>query len=67
MGCRVKIRFDRERCTGHGRCYVLAAELFEEDDDGYCVVKQSEVPAASEPKARLAVNNCPEEALEIEA
>jgi len=42
-------------------------ELFEEDDDGYCLVKQAEIPAALQAMAQLAVNNCPEEALSIDA
>jgi ferredoxin len=61
----VKIRFDAQRCTGHGRCYTLAPNVFEADDEGRCVPPAAEVPAAHEREARAAVINCPEDALEI--
>ena len=32
------IAYDREKCQGHGRCYALAPELFDADDEGYSVV-----------------------------
>ena len=28
----MKVRLDLEKCVGHGRCYVLAPEVFGEDD-----------------------------------
>src|ERR1700677_1513600 len=56
----VKIVLDAQRCTGHGRCYSLAPELFDSDDEGHSVVLASEVPAGLESQARLAVQNCPE-------
>ncbi len=62
----MRIVFDRERCTGHGRCYSLAPELFDEDDEGYCVVTQAEPSSAQEGQARGAVANCPEQALRLE-
>ena len=62
----MKIRYDRERCTGHGRCYALAPDVFGEDDEGYCVPETTEPGPDQQAKARLAVDNCPEEALSIE-
>jgi ferredoxin len=61
----VKIVLDTDRCTGHGRCYALAPEVFDADDEGHCVLRAEEVPAGLENKARAGVNNCPEEALSI--
>ena len=63
----MKIRFDPERCTGHGRCYTLAPHVFDADDEGRCVVRAEEVPPALEREARAAVINCPEDALELSA
>jgi ferredoxin len=57
---------DAAACVGHGRCYVLAAELFEDDDRGHCVVLLEEVPAGLRDKARLAAENCPEGAIAVE-
>ena len=61
----MKIRVDATRCTGHGRCYTLAPNVFDADDGGHCVVIAAEVPAAHEREARSAVINCPEDALAI--
>ena len=64
----MKIHFDREKCQGHGRCYALAPEVFETDDEGYAVLllDGAEVPADKEHAARLAADNCPEYAITIE-
>ncbi len=61
----MKIRVDPEKCQGHARCYSLAPELFEVDDYGQSTVIVDEVPAELEEKARLAIANCPEYAIEI--
>lgn len=62
----MKIRLDRERCTGHGRCYVLAPGVFDEDESGYCVLKLETVPPEHQESARTGVEACPEHALAIE-
>ena len=62
----MRIVYDREKCQGHGRCYALAPELFDSDDEGYSVVLQAEVPADQASAARLAADNCPEFAITIE-
>jgi ferredoxin len=62
----VKIVLDSDRCTGHGRCYSLAPELFDSDDEGHSVVIAAEVPAGLEGQARLAVDNCPETCISLE-
>ncbi|HXQ63186.1 MAG TPA: ferredoxin [Acidimicrobiales bacterium] len=60
------IRLDVERCQGHGRCYVLAPDLFDADDYGHCVLLVDEIPAGREDDARTGVENCPEQALSLE-
>ncbi len=62
----MKISFDRSACQGHNRCYMLARELFDTDDEGYAILLvDGEVPADLEEKARLAADNCPEFAIEV--
>ena len=34
----MRIQFDRDACQGHNRCYLLAPELFDVDDEGYVKV-----------------------------
>ena len=49
----------------HARCYGLAPELFSVDDYGLSsVVGDGTVPVELEDKARLAIANCPEYAIE---
>ncbi len=56
---------DPDRCQGHARCYGLAPQLFEVDEYGMAtVVGDGSVPAELEGKARLAIANCPEYAVE---
>lgn len=53
-----------DKCTGHGRCYMLAPQLFEPDDEGYSVVLRSNVESATDLEAaRAAAAACPESAI----
>ena len=61
----MRIRIDPERCTGHGRCYSLAPEIFEPDDEGRGMVIVEDVPAELVEKARAGIGNCPEQAISI--
>jgi len=61
----VKVRVDLEKCVGHGRCYVLAPEVFEEDERGHCVLRCVELPPELVDRARLGQANCPERAIEV--
>jgi ferredoxin len=62
----VKVVIDPERCTGHGRCYALAPEVFDADDRGLGLVKgDGDVTSGLEHAARRAVANCPESAIAV--
>ena len=62
----MRIQFDRSACHGHNRCYLLAPELFDVDDEGYAVLRvEGDVPAELESKAQLCVDNCPEYAITL--
>lgn len=63
----MKIVFDREKCQGHGRCYALAPDLFDADDEGYAVVLVSgDLSEQQAVSAQLAADNCPEYAITVE-
>ena len=63
----MKIKFDRSACQGHNRCYMLAPELFDTDDEGYAILLvHGDVPPELEEKAQLTADNCPEYAIEVE-
>jgi ferredoxin len=63
----VKAAIDHARCTGHGRCYALAPELFVDDDAGYGQVIGDGGLAddAAIAAAQRVVIACPERAVAI--
>ncbi|MGD0926580.1 MAG: ferredoxin [Streptosporangiaceae bacterium] len=62
----VKVQIDSGRCQGHGRCYDLAPGVFGDDDEGYGkVLADGLVPPGQGHEARLAVANCPEQAITL--
>lgn len=63
----MRLRIDEDACTGHGRCYGLAPDLFDSDDFGHGRLAVDEIPDALAGQARLAVANCPERAITEEA
>ena len=62
----VTVRVDPDLCVGHGRCYVLAPDVFGTDEFGHCVVLEEQVPDALTADARTGAENCPEQAITIE-
>ncbi len=63
----MRIVLDQEACTGHGRCYALAPEVYDADDEGHCALRIiGEVPADLEASARAGAENCPERALAVD-
>jgi ferredoxin len=62
----MKVKVDSEKCQGHNRCYALAPGLFKVDEYGYATARgDGTVPPELREKARIAVENCPERAIEI--
>ena len=60
----MRLRFDETKCTGHGRCYVTAPELFTDDDRGFGQVTHAgTVTPDLADRAGLAVEACPERAI----
>ena len=64
----MRIVYDRDKCQGHGRCYALAPELFDADDEGYSIVLVTgELTDEQVAAAQLAADNCPEYAITVES
>ena len=62
----MRVRIDPDRCQGHCRCVSLAPDLFDADDMGYGqVIGDGSVSDEQRERAQLAVNNCPEYAVEL--
>lgn len=61
----MRVQLNRGVCSGHGRCYVLAPDVFDADDDGYGVPRFEVVPPELEAQALVGATNCPEDAISI--
>ena len=62
----MRVKVDPDKCEGHNRCCALAPELFDVDDYGTATaLNEGIVPPGLEEKAKLAVQNCPEYAIEF--
>jgi ferredoxin len=61
----MKVRVDDTVCAGFSVCLGLSADVFELHEDGYAVVRVSEVPKALEHAVRAAANQCPSGAISI--
>jgi len=60
-----RVLVDADRCTGHGRCYTLAPNVFDADELGHCVVLVEEVSGELETQAVEGEQNCPEQAITL--
>lgn len=62
----MRVMVDTGSCVGHGRCYDIAPGLFEDDEQGYSVVRgDGTVPGGEVEAARLAARLCPERAVRL--
>lgn len=63
----MKLRIDGELCTGHGRCWSVAAEVYEADERGYNAAAGGvvDVPRDLEAAAMRGLHSCPEGAISI--
>lgn len=62
----MRIRVDQGMCTGHGRCFSLAPEVFDSDDDGFSVVRLETIPGELEAAALRGAGSCPERAIVVD-
>jgi len=62
----MKVRVDTVLCVGHGRCYMLAPGVYDEDENGHCKLLAEDVPQELQKQARMGEANCPEGAIEID-
>ncbi|OHV31876.1 MULTISPECIES: ferredoxin [Pseudofrankia] len=63
----MKITVLGDRCTGHGRCYSIAPDFLDYDDEGYVTIRDQivGVPADQVAASRDAARTCPEQAIEL--
>ena len=61
----MKVHVNPQVCAGFGVCLGLCPEVFELHDDGYAIVRVSEVPPELEDAVRQAVSQCPASAISL--
>lgn len=62
---RHAVAVDVGACAGHGRCYVLAPDVFGDDEQGHSVVIAAMVEGDAVASAMQAASNCPERAISV--
>ena len=62
----MKIRIEKSACVGNARCWAVAPELYQLDDDGYIATEGFDVPEGMEQKARRGARACPERIIHVE-
>ncbi|GAA1871948.1 hypothetical protein GCM10009836_61040 [Pseudonocardia ailaonensis] len=63
----MKAQVDADRCSGHGRCFDVALEFYEPDDEGYNAFRGQtvDIPPGMEDAATAGSRHCPEAAIAI--
>jgi ferredoxin len=63
----MRVKIDHEECSGHGRCYTVAPELFVDDERGIGqVIGTGTISDNLAELASRAVQSCPERAITLE-
>ncbi len=61
----MKVHIDKDLCQGHGQCVILCPEVFDDDEQGFGVVRNEDVPKGAEADCERAEASCPERAIQI--
>ena len=63
----MKLTVDGASCMGHGRCYPLAPQLLDYDDEGFVTIRGQtiDVPDDQVEAAEDAAGTCPEQAITL--
>jgi ferredoxin len=59
----MQVTIDEQKCQGHGRCYAMAPQVYEADDEGRGLVIKPEVADGLREQAEQGIANCPESAI----
>jgi ferredoxin len=61
----MRVTIDTSACQGHGRCFTVAPEVYESDDEGYGKAVSEVIAPDLESQAELGRASCPERAIRL--
>ncbi|MGH3693086.1 MAG: ferredoxin [Pseudonocardiaceae bacterium] len=61
----MRVEVDPNICEGHGQCNAVAPEVYDLDDDGYCLIRNPEVPPTLHSQAQEGALACPVHAITV--
>jgi ferredoxin len=61
----MKVTVDKDKCMACGVCETDAPEIFSLSEAAYAVVLMDEVPESFRDAIQTAIDDCPEQAIEI--
>ncbi|HEY6422777.1 MAG TPA: ferredoxin [Pseudonocardiaceae bacterium] len=59
------VEVDPKICEGHGQCDAVAPEVYDLDEDGYCLINNPEVAPDLESHAEEGAQACPVQAITV--
>lgn len=60
----MRVEVDRSACVGHGQCNATAPDVYELDDEGFCL-EVGAVSPGSEDDVQAGAAACPERAITV--
>lgn len=61
----MRVEVDPDVCAGHGQCNAVAPQVYDLDEGGYCLIRNSEVPTELELAAEEGAMACPVYAITV--
>jgi ferredoxin len=61
----MRVEVDLNICAGHGQCSAVAPEVYDLDDDGYCLIHNPDVVPELEAQAEEGALACPVQAITV--
>jgi len=62
---QLRVSIDAAKCQGHGRCAIIAPDMFDVDDLGMGMVLADPCPEKFRPAVQEAEMSCPEAAITL--
>ncbi|PPJ16291.1 ferredoxin [Nocardia nova] len=61
----MKLTIDTAKCSGHARCFAVAPDVFDIDDDGFALPIDREVSEPMDENIAAGIAACPERAISV--